>query len=99
MAREIIPRQPMPQATLEARKTSFAEIKLGFTAEAAVAEAKRCISCKMAQCSLKGCPLKNRIPEWIALVKEGKFMEAAEITSHEGLLLSATPLLKALFQA
>jgi glutamate synthase (NADPH/NADH) small chain len=80
MAREVMPRQEMPQATLEARKTSFAEIKLGFTAEAAVAEAKRCIACKQAQCSLKGCPLKNRIPEWVMLTAQGKFMEAATIS-------------------
>jgi len=80
MAREIIPRQEMPQATLEVRKTSFAEIKMGFSAEAAIQEAKRCIKCKQAQCSLKGCPLKNRIPEWVALTAEGKFMEAAVIS-------------------
>jgi glutamate synthase (NADPH/NADH) small chain len=70
----------MPTLDLEKRKTTFAEIKLGFTPEMAVAEAKRCIQCKMPQCKLKGCPLHNRIPEWIALIRDNKFMEAAALT-------------------
>ena len=38
-----IPRQEMPLLDMEARRTSFKEVALGYTEEQAVAEAKRCI--------------------------------------------------------
>ncbi|MCX5682590.1 MAG: FAD-dependent oxidoreductase, partial [Planctomycetota bacterium] len=40
-----LPRQAMPQAAAPERIAHFREIDLGYTAEAAVAEAKRCLSC------------------------------------------------------
>ena len=80
MALEVAPRQQMPVLPLEERKRSFAEQYLGFSEEAAVAEASRCIQCKKPNCSQKGCPLHNRITEWIALIKQRKFMEAAALS-------------------
>ncbi len=80
MGRAVIARQPMPVLDLPSRTTSFGEISLGFTPEQAVAEAKRCILCKTPQCVLKGCPLHNRIPDWIKLIQESRFMEAAALT-------------------
>ncbi len=80
MAREIVPRQPMPILSVEERRTSFAEVSLGFSADAAVTEARRCILCKQPRCAQVGCPLHNRIPEWIGLIQQGKFMEAAKLT-------------------
>ena len=48
--------------------------------EATVREqASRCIQCPQPSCQ-EGCPLANRIPEWLALAAEGRFLEAAEIS-------------------
>lgn len=80
MAKPVEPRQPMPDISLEERKTSFKEIHLGFTEEMAVKEASRCIQCKKPMCSEKGCPLRNKIPQWIALARDRRFMEAAELS-------------------
>ena len=49
---------------------------LGYTAEMAVEEAQRCLNCKNKPC-MTGCPVQVKIPEFIALVAEGKFLEAA----------------------
>lgn len=43
------------------------------------AQASRCIQCPQPSCR-EGCPLANRIPEWLALAAEGRFIEAAEIS-------------------
>ena len=40
-----MPRQPMPQAAPAERIAGFREIDIGYSAETAVAEAKRCLSC------------------------------------------------------
>ncbi len=80
MGRPVVARQPMPVLDLAGRRTSFAEISLGFTPEQAVAEASRCIQCKVPACATKGCPLHNRIPEWIKLIGEQRFLEAAALT-------------------
>ena len=42
----------------------------------AVEEAQRCLNCKNKPC-MTGCPVQVKIPEFIALVAEGKFLEAA----------------------
>src|SRR5699024_9221657 len=44
--------------------------------EMAVEEAQRCLNCKNKPC-ISGCPVQVKIPEFIALVAEGKFLEAA----------------------
>lgn len=49
-----------------------------FDAAAARAEAARCLQCPEAFC-VAGCPLGNRIPEWLALTAEGQFLEAAAL--------------------
>lgn len=43
------------------------------------AEARRCLQCPDPPCR-EACPLKNRIPEWMALAAEGRFLEAAWLT-------------------
>ena len=43
-------------------------------------QASRCIQCPEPRCRA-GCPLANRIPEWMALTAEGHFLEAAEISN------------------
>jgi glutamate synthase (NADPH/NADH) small chain len=65
----------MPEQDPKARACNFSEVTLGYTAEMAIEEAKRCLECKNKPC-VAGCPVNVDIPAFIALVKEGKFEEA-----------------------
>ncbi|MBT8491168.1 MAG: NADPH-dependent glutamate synthase [Deltaproteobacteria bacterium] len=74
--KEKIPRQVMPEQDPEIRRHNFDEVPLGYTAEVAVLEAKRCIQCKKPSC-MSGCPVDVDIPGFIKLVAEGEFIDAA----------------------
>lgn len=69
---------PKPQLSPAVRVIGFPEISTGYTEEMAVREAMRCLRCKDHPC-MDGCPLHNRIPEFIEKVTEGKFEEAYAI--------------------
>lgn len=71
-----LPRQPMTEQPPQQRIYNFDEVPLGYTAEQAMAEASRCLQCKKPPC-VTGCPVEVDIPGFIALVREGKFAEAA----------------------
>ena len=73
--KEKIPRQPMPEQEAEVRRRNFEEVPFGYTEEAAVKEASRCIQCKKPSC-VQGCPVSVNIPEFIQLLKEKKFTES-----------------------
>ena len=72
-----IPRQDMPTRSAEERRMDFKEVPLGYTEEQALKEALRCLDCKIPHC-MEGCPAKVKIPEFIGLVADGKFLEAAK---------------------
>lgn len=74
--KEKIPRQAMPEQDPKKRITNFDEVPYGYTAETAMTEAKRCIQCKKPAC-VGGCPVDVKIPEFIKLIADGKFLEAA----------------------
>ena len=65
---------PMPTQDPNVRNKNFKEVALGYTAEMAVNEAKRCIGCKNKPCQ-SGCPVGIDIPEFIAHVAEGDLVE------------------------
>ena len=69
-------KMPMPEQPADVRNKNFEEVTLGYTPEMAIEEAQRCLNCKNMPC-IAGCPVKVKIPEFIALVAEGKFLEAA----------------------
>ncbi|MFC1494160.1 NADPH-dependent glutamate synthase [Thermodesulfobacteriota bacterium] len=73
--KEKIPRQPMPEQKAEVRRRNFEEVPLGYTEEAAVKEASRCIQCKKPSC-VNGCPVSVDIPGFIQLLKNKKFTES-----------------------
>lgn len=73
---ERAPRQPMPEQDPLRRGCNFEEVALGYTPEAAMAEASRCLGCKKPRC-VEGCPVNVDIPAFITLIKEGKYVEAA----------------------
>ena len=65
---EGLTRVPVREQEPEVRAANFEEVCLGYNEEEAVAEAKRCLNCKNAQC-MKGCPVSINIPAFIAQVK------------------------------
>ena len=85
MANMSLKKNEMPSQKPEVRKRNFLEVALGYTAEQAIDEAKRCLNCKNKPC-VGGCPVKIHIPEFIALVAEGKFEEAYEVISRQSSL-------------
>ncbi|MCD8096064.1 MAG: NADPH-dependent glutamate synthase [Ruminococcus sp.] len=62
----------------EIRARNFKEVCLGYTEEEAKLEAQRCLNCKKMPC-VSGCPVSVRIPEFIAKVAAGEFIEAYNI--------------------
>ena len=67
------------------RNSDFEEVTLGYTAETAIAEAKRCLNCKNMPCST-GCPVKIKIPEFIKKVAEGDFSGAYDVIKQDSSL-------------
>ena len=76
---------PMPTQDPSVRNKNFSEVALGYTAEMAVNEAKRCIHCKNKPC-VEGCPVGIKIPDFIAQVAEGNFEAAYQIISQDSSL-------------
>ena len=76
---------PMPTQDANVRNGNFSEVALGYTEEQAINEAKRCIRCKHRPC-VAGCPVKVKIPEFIAKVAEGDFEGAYQIISEDSSL-------------
>ncbi|MCX7981939.1 MAG: NADPH-dependent glutamate synthase [Syntrophales bacterium] len=71
-----IPRQPMPEQDPLIRRKNFDEVPLGYDAETAQKEARRCIQCKKPGC-VSGCPVEVNIPLFIQQIAEGDFLGAA----------------------
>jgi glutamate synthase (NADPH/NADH) small chain len=74
--KEKVPRQKMPEQEPQTRVRNFAEVPIGYCAETAITEAKRCIQCKKPGC-ISGCPVDVKIPEFVQYIAEGNFIEAA----------------------
>ncbi len=60
------------------RNKNFLEVSQGYDEAMAMEEAARCLNCKNRPC-VSGCPVNVRIPEFIKLVAEGKFLEAYDV--------------------
>ena len=71
------PQTEMPKQIVEKRIHNFDEVALGFDEELALQEAERCLNCPKPQCK-KGCPVEVPIPEFIQLVKDHKYGDAAK---------------------
>lgn len=68
----------MPSQAPEVRNKNFDEVALGYTAEMAIEEAKRCFNCPTKPCR-SACPVMIDIPAFIQKVAQGEFAEAYKI--------------------
>lgn len=89
MANEKQLRVPMPEQEPQERIHNFDEVAQGYTPEQAMEEAARCLHCKNRPCTA-GCPIGNRIPEFMALTAEGKFEEAYRVVREKSCLPAIT---------
>jgi NADPH-dependent glutamate synthase beta subunit-like oxidoreductase len=84
-------RTPIPEETKQERITTFGELLHPYTPEEAVLEAQRCLQCAMPFC-VQGCPIVQDCREYILLVGEQRYDDAAKVTLRENPL--ATTLCK-----
>lgn len=68
----------MPEQAPDIRNKNFKEVSLGYTPEMAMEEAARCLNCKHKPC-ISGCPVNVYIPNFIAHVAKGEFLEAYQV--------------------
>jgi glutamate synthase (NADPH/NADH) small chain len=76
----LVSREAPPKRNASQRVLDYDEIYAIYDEETAQEQARRCIQCPNALCS-QACPLSNRIPEWLALTAEGKFVEASRLSN------------------
>src|SRR5215831_1481406 len=74
-----VDRTSPPKREANERVLDYQEIYLLYDEATVREQASRCIQCPQPSC-VAGCPLSNRIPEWLALAAEGDFLGAAEIS-------------------
>lgn len=82
-------RVSMQKQELKVRLQNFNEVAFGYTEEQAKREAARCLNCKNAPCR-NGCPIRNRIPEFIKETANGNFEKAYEIICDKNPLPAIT---------
>lgn len=78
-------KNPMPSQAPDVRNKNFEEVELGYTYEAAVDEAQRCLNCKHRPC-VGGCPVNIQIPDFIKQIVDGDLDAAYDIISESSLL-------------
>lgn len=78
-------RQEMPKQPPEVRVFNFSEVALGYSAEMAMQEARRCLGCKKPQC-VSGCPVENDIPAILHCVAEGDFRKGVDLLKRTNCL-------------
>ena len=80
-----IPRQKMPEQAPDIRSHNFEEVASGYTEEAALLEASRCLHCVKQSC-IEGCPVNVQIGDFIEAITEKDYIKAASIIKEDNLL-------------
>ncbi len=75
----------MPVQDPKARAKNFAEVALGYSAEAALNECERCLLCPDPAC-VPGCPVQIDIPGFIKKISERDYRGAYDILTDANLL-------------
>jgi len=73
-----IARHDMPVREALVRIGGFEEVNLGFTEQVALAEAQRCLQCRVAPC-VAGCPVGVDIPAFLGRLEDGDLAGAADV--------------------
>ena len=81
----ILEKHKMPEQDPKVRAHNFQEVALGYDEDTAIAEAERCLHCKVPQCR-KGCPVEIDIPAFIGKIKEHDFDSAIGIIKESSSL-------------
>jgi glutamate synthase (NADPH/NADH) small chain len=71
------PQIPIPKNKVEDRIKHFSEVALGYKIDEALAEANRCLQCKIPKC-VEGCPVGINIPGFIKKIRECNFEKSLE---------------------
>jgi len=85
MAKLNLNREPMPRQDPKLRSKNFNEVALGYSAQQAEAEARRCILCPRRPC-VEGCPVEIDIPGFIEALSKGALPEAVRILKDKNSL-------------
>ena len=73
-----LPRRAPRELDVATRVLGWKEIYGQYEAHQAVEQSARCLDCGNPYCEWK-CPVHNYIPNWLALLREGRLFEAAEL--------------------
>ncbi len=84
-----LPRQGMPEQEPEVRAHNFTEVNLGYDAELAHAEARRCLECAKPAC-IDHCPVGVKVREFVQLIVAGDFLAAAAKIREDNVLPAVT---------
>lgn len=84
-----IPRQSMPEQPAEERARNFEEVNLGYSAELAQQEAKRCLECAKPTCT-DNCPVGIDVKKFVELIVAGDFLGAAAKIREANVLPAVT---------
>jgi glutamate synthase (NADPH/NADH) small chain len=84
-----IPRQHMVEQEAGTRRQNFTEVNLGFGFDLAKQEAMRCLECAKPAC-VDGCPVGVKVKEFIQLVLDEKYLEAAAKVREDNVLPAVT---------
>ncbi|MEE3651658.1 MULTISPECIES: formate-dependent uric acid utilization protein AegA [unclassified Brenneria] len=74
------PRLDAEKKPLAQRKSTFDEIYHGFTPQQTQDQADRCLACGKHSICEWTCPLHNNIPQLLSLAKQGRILDAVELS-------------------
>ena len=78
-------KNPMPTQDPAVRAHNFDEVAQGYSEEAALDEAARCLNCKNMPC-VSGCPVNVRIPAFIEKIREKDYEGAYRVITESSSL-------------
>jgi glutamate synthase (NADPH) small chain len=84
-----LPRQHMPEQAAELRVLNFGEVNLGYSAELAQLEARRCLECAKTACTDQ-CPVGVKVRDFVRLIVAGDFSAAAAVIREDNVLPAVT---------